>query len=315
VAVGNSGTILTTGDGGADWAVRSSGTSLDLFGVSCPSATQCFAVGGHDAPGVLVTGVVLASSDGGTTWSVQPAVSTRLLGISCPTAGTTCYAVNDQGVIFASTNGGEWSQEARLDEVLNGISCAGAVGNVSGSYQCVAVGSGGAVVSKQVVSNSIGAGRLTPLLGSTQAGNPTTFVLTWTVPSPGSWRDLRNLDLRLSDRTGLGLWARFSVGMTSTFGLLDEVGNLAGVGLPGITGTLVTNDATLDLAHSSFKGTGPKGPSVTVTFTVSFKPPAAGRVYATDLLATDMAGHVQGPEQVGTFSVGPFHLWLPEVLR
>jgi hypothetical protein len=181
----------------------------------------------------------------------------------------------------------------------------------------VAVGDLGAIVSKTVVFNSIGTGQLAPTSGTSQAGNPTTFTLTWSDPS--GWHDLQTLDLELTDpATGNILWARFSVGAgtnPSSFSLLDASGNVVGEGLPGSAGTLDTSTASLDLAHSGFVGSGPTGPSVTVTYVVSLKGPAAGRVYASEVTATDVAGAVQGPEQVGTWAVGPFRLTLPRVYR
>jgi hypothetical protein len=46
VAVGSSGTVLTSADGGATWTARTSGTGNFLLGVACPSASACVAVGG-----------------------------------------------------------------------------------------------------------------------------------------------------------------------------------------------------------------------------------------------------------------------------
>ena len=44
-AVGNSGVIVVTADGGVTWNQQASGTTANLNGVSCPSATRCYAVG------------------------------------------------------------------------------------------------------------------------------------------------------------------------------------------------------------------------------------------------------------------------------
>jgi hypothetical protein len=86
----------------------------------------------------------------------------------------------------------------------------------------------------------------------------------------------------------------------SAFSLLDSNGNLVGTAVPGSTGLLETRTATLDLTQSSFQGTGPTGPSVTVNFAVRFRAPATGQnsahVYHTEVLATDILGQVQGPQ-------------------
>jgi hypothetical protein len=231
-----------------------------------------------------------------------------------------CYALTNSGGILVSANGGaKWTQQVQFDGfgVVDAVSCAGTAGSFRTNYQCVAVGDLAAIVSETVTFIRIGTGQLMPTSGTSQVGIPTTFTLTWT--DPNGWHDLQNLDLQLSNpSTGIALWARFTVGAgsnPSTFSLLDANGNLVGEGLPGSPGTLDTSTASLDLAHSSFQGSGPTGPSVTVTYVVSLKGPAAGRVYATELTATDVAGEVQGPQSVGTWAVGPFHLMLPRVYR
>src|SRR4051794_9242407 len=71
LAVGASGTILRTTDGGAHWAPVDSGTSADLHGVTgfsfgCGSGGNgpCFWVDGAG-------GTIRFSSDGGSTWCAQ----------------------------------------------------------------------------------------------------------------------------------------------------------------------------------------------------------------------------------------------------
>ena len=44
-AVGSSGTIVATSDGGAHWQVQTSGTDADLSAVAFPDATHGWAVG------------------------------------------------------------------------------------------------------------------------------------------------------------------------------------------------------------------------------------------------------------------------------
>jgi hypothetical protein len=168
-----------------------------------------------------------------------------------------------------------------------------------------------------LITGPIGTGQLTPPDGASQVGNPATLTVSWSDPS--GWHDLRSLDLQLTDPAGgIALWARFGVGAgsnPSTFSLLDAQGNPVGTGLPGSAGTLDTSTAAMDLTQSNFQGSGPTGPSVTVTVELSFKPPAGGQVYASNLAATNVAGQVEGPQQVGTWTVGPFNLLLPVVFR
>jgi photosystem II stability/assembly factor-like uncharacterized protein len=121
VAVGATGTIVSTGDGGSSWTSRSSATSADLNGVSCPAQSQlCVAVGAG--------GAILTSGDGGQTWSAQNSGTQRdLSGVSCPLV-TTCYAVGAAGTIVHATDGGaSWSaQNSPTTQDLAGIACPGA---------------------------------------------------------------------------------------------------------------------------------------------------------------------------------------------
>ena len=64
VAVGDSGTIEASGDGGKTWQDVSPGTSSPLLGIACPSSRTCLAVG--------VAGIIAASGDGGKTWHGRP---------------------------------------------------------------------------------------------------------------------------------------------------------------------------------------------------------------------------------------------------
>jgi phosphatidylinositol-3-phosphatase len=118
VAVGASGTIISTGDGGSSWSSRSSGTGSDLNGVSCPPGSQlCVAVGAG--------GAALGSSDGGQTWSAEPSGTQQdLNGVSCPSA-SVCYAVGANGAIVSTRDGGaSWSaQSSNTAHDLAQIAC------------------------------------------------------------------------------------------------------------------------------------------------------------------------------------------------
>ena len=133
VAVGGTGAIVTTGDSGSSWSSRSSGTTADLNGVSCPASGRlCVAVGSG--------GTVLTSGDGGGTWSpASSGTQQDLNGVSCPNA-TVCYVVGDYGTILASTDGGaSWSGETSpTQHDLAQITCPDA-GHcyVTGDFQVV----------------------------------------------------------------------------------------------------------------------------------------------------------------------------------
>jgi hypothetical protein len=172
-------------------------------------------------------------------------------------------------------SGGSSSLEIPFHRAV-GVSCAGNAISSPPNYQCIGVGENGAIVSLLV--GSTGVGTLTPSHGGSEVGDETTFQLTWTVPAGKVWRDLDHLDLKLTDKSGsVGLLARFYVGRTandpSTFAVLDANGNVNGEGVAG--GTIETSTFALDLAKSSFQGSGTTGPTVTIDFAVRFK--EAGR--------------------------------------
>jgi len=98
VAASFYGTLVRLAADGRHWSpVKNpySDTAAELRGVSCPTATVCYAVGA-----VADSGVALASLDGGA-WSNQTSnTSQRLYHMACPSA-SACYAVGDGGVIVA----------------------------------------------------------------------------------------------------------------------------------------------------------------------------------------------------------------------
>jgi hypothetical protein len=88
-----------------------------------------------------------------------------------------------------------------------------------------------------------------------------------------------------------------------TLGLLNAAGHGKGPAFhPGHHGPLQSSGATLHLRESSVQGSGPTGPSVTLTLDLSFKPQAAGRTFLVEVLAIDDAGH-EPIEPAGTLTV------------
>jgi photosystem II stability/assembly factor-like uncharacterized protein len=70
-AVGDSGTILKTTDG-ATWASQKSGIYF-VYGVACPSASTCYAVGDPGMSSPPADSVIFKTSDGATWTSRAPA--------------------------------------------------------------------------------------------------------------------------------------------------------------------------------------------------------------------------------------------------
>ena len=127
----------------------SSARTVGEFGVSCPSATACVAVGDADPP----TGnmYAIASYWNGSHWTTgrtaDPGINSGLMAVSCPSL-SSCFAVGAYGTAGAEElpliehwNGTGWTRQAAplpagiRQGSLNDVSCAS-------SALCVAVGAG-----------------------------------------------------------------------------------------------------------------------------------------------------------------------------
>jgi hypothetical protein len=147
---------------------------------------------------------------------------------------------------------------------------------------------------------AVGETQFAPVVATIEADERLTYTLTWI--HPVNWHTLNTIDLRIRDERGTITQIRFSES-AGTFSLVDKHDKHAKPALPGSKGTLETSAAALHLAKSSAVGSGPTGPSVTLTYALSFKPPAKGRTYQVEVFATDDGGTQQGWEKVGTLKV------------
>jgi len=144
VAVGYAGGIFTRS--GNKWSQVPPSTAGSLQDVSCPTAASCVAVGDN--------GATISTHDGGKTWLLQPSTTTKnLSSVGCLAGGSTCYAGTWDGYILSLGYAG-WTQEAQVEPLLDGVSCAG----LSTDYRCVAVGDPGTIVSKLYVYSNGGGG-------------------------------------------------------------------------------------------------------------------------------------------------------------
>ena len=134
------GNIIATTDGGATWTSEESpGGVNELSSVSCPSTTECVAVGASSvgAP----SGAIVVTTDSGLTWtqSTVPSGNMMLSGVSCA-SDSTCVAVGDSidsatntsaGVVLATADGGDtWTEQTLPVGVLSfgAVSCPPSVG-------------------------------------------------------------------------------------------------------------------------------------------------------------------------------------------
>ncbi|HJY63983.1 MAG TPA: YCF48-related protein [Ignavibacteria bacterium] len=99
--VGDSGKILRTSNGGANWFNIASGTSYWLLSVKFIDANTALACGDY--------GIILRSTNTGLNWT-QVASGTDLFLRYINNNGNTCFAVGNDGIAVQSTNGGiSWS--------------------------------------------------------------------------------------------------------------------------------------------------------------------------------------------------------------
>lgn len=168
-------------------------------------------------------------------------------------------------------------------------------------------------VNLAVLRNSVGFSSITPDTGGVDVGLQTTFTISWT-HTTDPWRIIDSLDLRLVNADGIGLWARFTEGVSGTFSLLNSEGDIIGTAIAESTTILSSDTAELDVEASSFAGSGPTGFSMNVTFNVTFNEAARGR-YNIELYASDDHGELQGPDVLGTFDIGIHQIFLPMTIK
>jgi endonuclease YncB( thermonuclease family) len=154
LAGGGTATLAEYWDG-STWAIQptpnpSGSQTAGLDAVSCASPASCMAVGSSTPPPSSgAPAATLAEYWDGSTWAIQPTPtrthSSRLLGVSCPSA-TTCIAVGavfngpvTSGALAERWNGSTWGLQTiatpagGTDLSLSGVSCT------SGA-SCTAVG-------------------------------------------------------------------------------------------------------------------------------------------------------------------------------
>jgi hypothetical protein len=134
VAVGDSGTIVRTTNGGANWISQISGTDLQLTSVCLTDENNGWIVGGG-ATGFY--GLILNTTNSGTTWSIQISDLPNRLHDVCFVDSVIGTVVGGGGTILRTTDGGfNWfSQTSGTSNTLYGVSFTDAnLGSAVGSY-------------------------------------------------------------------------------------------------------------------------------------------------------------------------------------
>ncbi len=137
VAVGDSGTILASSDGGQRWTKAASSTSAPLTGIALSGNGQRAVAVGH-------AGTILTSSDGGQRWTrAISGTSATLTGIALSGDGQRAMAVGDDGTILTSSDGGQrWTRATSGTSAgLGGIALSG------DGQRAVVVGQGGTILA------------------------------------------------------------------------------------------------------------------------------------------------------------------------
>jgi hypothetical protein len=120
------------------WTSRSSGTTQNLWDVSCPSAGVCVAVGSG--------GTILTSNDGGVTWANLPSGITQTSdSVSCPST-SHCVAVGAGNAILTSNDDGTtWTSKPLSSSLtpLNSVSCPSVNVCVGVSYDLIVISENG----------------------------------------------------------------------------------------------------------------------------------------------------------------------------
>jgi hypothetical protein len=112
--------IATTANGGLTWKAQEvlGGSTPQLSGVSCPTTTQCMAVGSNGAslPG---SGVVVTTSDAGATWTAAGSPQNALVvsSVTCASPSDCTTIVSDGTSTWAAHSadfGQSWQQQGNL---------------------------------------------------------------------------------------------------------------------------------------------------------------------------------------------------------
>jgi photosystem II stability/assembly factor-like uncharacterized protein len=116
--------IVATKNAGTTWKAQhvAGGSTPQLSGVSCPTATECMAVGSNGAslPG---SGVVVATTDGGKTWNpvAAPPGALTVMTVTCSNAGDCVVLVNDGSLVWSAVTanfGQSWQRAGNLPSLF-----------------------------------------------------------------------------------------------------------------------------------------------------------------------------------------------------
>ena len=147
----------------------------------------------------------------------------------------------------------------------------------------------------------------------------TRQTITTTCSYPSGWHDIHTIDFKMAIGQGpepgepLAFWLQFDQD-ANLIRFYDADSDTWSAGAPGSSGVLSNRYTKLYLADTKVKGFGPTDPTVQVTWSVEFLPPAAGLELQQYLQVADDFGNITSWDKVGTWQVGSL-LSLPLVTR
>jgi len=152
--------------------------------------------------------------------------------------------------------------------------------------------------------NPVGTFTLAPASATAHTGKTVTYTFSWTVPKPGVWRSLRNVDLQLRDAksnsTAIGLgWNQ----ATNTVTLVNAARRpTSGAAQPGQHRSLHGPAAVLGIQGTSVATA---GRTVTLRLPLTLLPKAAGHTFRVEVAASDHNGRKTPWNVAGTLKVNP----------
>ena len=162
-------------------------------------------------------------------------------------------------------------------------------------------GRGTIVNDEGTVGSRVGTAALAPENSVVAVGERADLRLTWT--HPVGWRKLNSVDLLLVDDEGEALVTRWHE-TENSFSLFNpDAERFTRSAAAGSPVHFETSAVRLQVQEST--GGGPPGHTVTIEYSLSFKPHAAGRTFSVEAFATGDNGDQQGFESVGTIKVSP----------
>jgi len=147
----------------------------------------------------------------------------------------------------------------------------------------------------------LGAGVLVPELAAVKVHEQINYSLTWAHPEQR--RSLSTIDLLIADDESPLLAIRWTQA-DSSFATFDPgTGKITRLGVAGGKKHFETPEAVFYLEDSGIALSDPAGKSVTIKYSLSFKPKAAGRTYSVEAFATDNYGNQKGFDELGALTV------------